>query len=94
MTYQPDPIDTSHIELSPEILALTEELARNVHDHYVRERMAHGWTYGPHRDDEAMHNPTLIPYDQLPESEKEYDRKSAMETVKAIIALGYRIERG
>ncbi len=94
MTYQPHPIDTSHVELSPEILALTEQLARNVHDHYVSQRLASGWTYGPQRDDEAMQNPTLVPYDDLPEPEKAYDRRTAMETVKAIVALGYRIEKG
>ena len=32
-------------------------------------------------------------YDALPESEKEYDRTTAMETVKTILALGYRIEK-
>jgi hypothetical protein len=34
-----------------------------------------------------------VPYDQLPESEKEYDRKMATGTIKAILALGYRIEK-
>ena len=35
--------------------------------------------------------PCLAPYDQLPEKEKDYDRATAGETLKAILKLGYRI---
>ena len=35
----------------------------------------------------------LVPYDELPESEKEYDRNTAIETLKLIIKLGYKITR-
>jgi hypothetical protein len=51
--------------------------------------MAEGWTYGPERDDQTKKHPCLVPYDELPDSEKVYDRKAAMETLKAIAALGY-----
>jgi len=94
LTYEPAPIDTSHIQLSDELLALTERLAENAHDVWAKQRIAEGWTYGPRRDDAAKQNPDLVPYGELPESEKDYDRNAAMETLKAIVALGYRIERG
>jgi hypothetical protein len=94
MTYQPKPIDTSDVQLSATLLALTEQLAENAHDLYARQRMAEGWRYGPQRNDVTKENPTLVPYQDLPESEKDYDRNMAMETLKAIIALGYRIEQG
>jgi hypothetical protein len=55
--------------------------------------MAEGWTYGPKRDDATKTHPSLVPYEQLSESEKDYDRATAMETVKTILALGYRIEK-
>jgi hypothetical protein len=94
MTYQPKPIDTSDVQLSATLLALTEQLAENAHDLYARQRMAEGWRYGPQRNDVTKENPTLVPYQDLPESEKDYDRNMAMETLKAIIAFGYRIEQG
>jgi hypothetical protein len=94
MTYQPKPIDTSDVQLSATLLALTEQLAENAHDLYARQRMAEGWRYGLQRNDVTKENPTLVPYQDLPESEKDYDRNMAMETLKAIIALGYRIEQG
>lgn len=72
---------------------LVERLAENTHDIYVRQRLADGWRYGPERNDAKKENPTLVPYQELPESEKEYDRQMAVETLKAIIALGYRIEK-
>ena len=89
----PEPIDTSNVELSEDILELTELLAKNAHDHWALQRMAEGWSYGPWRDDGKKEHPCLIPYKDLEESDKEYDRKGAMETLKAIIALGYKIEK-
>lgn len=91
--YVPNPIDTSSVQLSIDLLKLTERLAENAHDNWAILRMCEGWTWGVQRDDEAKNNPDLIPYGDLSDSEKEYDRKSAMETLKAIIALGYKIER-
>ena len=93
MDYKPAPRDTSSVELPPEIVELTETLARNAHENWARQRMADGWRYGPRRDDARKEHPSLVPYERLPESEKEYDRRTAMETVKTILALGYRIEK-
>ena len=92
MTYEPKPIDTSSITLSPDLLELTERLAENSHDHWAAQRLAQGWTPGP-RDDVKMQNPCLVPYAELSEKEKAYDRTTAMETLKAIVTLGYRIEK-
>ena len=91
MQYDPRPIDTSHVELTREVLDLIERLAENTHDVWARQRMADGWSHGPRRDDTLKHNPCLVPYAQLSESEKEYDRKTAIETLKMIVALGYEI---
>jgi hypothetical protein len=91
MSYQPKPIDTSKVTLPAEIVQLTELLAKNAHENWSKQRMSDGWRYGPKRDDVKKENPCLVPYEQLPESEKEYDRKTAMETLKTIQALGYGI---
>jgi len=91
--YRPHPISTAGVELSPEILELTELLARNAHEIWAQQRLAEGWKYGPLRNDAVREHPCLVPYDDLPESEKEYDRKMAMETLKVILALGYRIAK-
>ena len=93
MNYVPRPIPTEDITLPDDLLQLTEKLAENAHDHWALQRLGDGWTYGAERNDPQKQHPCLIPYDQLPNSEKEYDRNAAMETLKAIIALGYRIEK-
>lgn len=90
--YTPSPISTSDVELSDELKQLVEQLARNVHDIWALGRINEGWTYGPERNDALKQHPCLIDYDELPESEKEYDRNTAMETLKMIIKLGWRIE--
>ena len=93
MDYQPVPIDTHGVVLSDEIVKLTEYLARNAHEVWSRERMSNGWRWGPERNDERKEHPSLVPYEQLSEPEKELDRQTAMETLRVIVALGFRIER-
>ena len=91
--YIPNPIDTSDIELPEELLALTEKIAENVHENWSAGRIAEGWTSGEERDDKKKTTPCLIPYAELPEIEKEYDRVTALQSLKLIIALGYKIEK-
>ncbi|MDF2540704.1 MAG: ryanodine receptor [Herbinix sp.] len=93
MMYKPNPFDTTKIELSEDIKQLTELLAQNTHEVWAAKRMSEGWTYGSVRDDRKMQHPGLIPYDNLSEVEKEYDRNTAMETLKVIKAMGYQITK-
>lgn len=90
--YKPNPIDTSDLVLSAELLELTEKIAENVHDVWAVGRLEQGWTYGKERNDELKTTPCLVPYSELPESEKEYDRNTALETLKLIIKLGYKLD--
>jgi ryanodine receptor 2 len=89
--YIPKPIDTGDIRLGEDIEQLCEQLAKNTHEVWSATRLKDGWTYGPVRDDQKLTHPCLIPYDELPESEKEYDRNTSQETLKLIIKLGYKI---
>ena len=91
--YQPEPINTDDVELDRSLLELTEMLAEQVHDRWAKGRMDDGWTYGPQRDDAGKKHPCLVPYSELPESEKEYDRATALTTLKLILKLNYRISR-
>ncbi|MGE5418010.1 MAG: RyR domain-containing protein [Acidobacteriota bacterium] len=91
MTYKPGPIDTSSVVLSNEVLELTELLAKNTHEIWAKQRIADGWEFGLLRDDNNKKHPCLVPYEELPDSEKEYDRNTALETLKVMVALGYRI---
>ena len=91
-TYIPRPLDTSAIRLSPALLELTEQIAANVHEVWAQQRIADGWRYGRERNDERKEHPCLVPYDELPDSEKQYDRNTAMETLKVIKLLGFEIK--
>ena len=55
--------------------------------------MSQGRTWGSQRYDQAKKHQDIVPYRDLPESEKEYDRMTAMETLKVIVGLGYIVER-
>jgi ryanodine receptor 2 len=91
-TYIPKPIDTTNVELGDELVELASKLIVNAHDRWGRQRIDDGWTYGPRRNDETREHPCLVPYEELPESEKIYDRIMVTEALKATIALGFAIE--
>ena len=93
MDYMPKPVDTGDIRIPDELLSLREMIAENVHDVWAVGRMSEGWRYGEEKDSEKKTTPYLVPYDELEESVKEYDRNTAMETLKLIIKMGYRIEK-
>lgn len=89
--YIPRPINTNDVALPEELTALAEEIAKNVHEVWSEGRMKEGWTYGEERDDLTKHHPCLVPYEQLTETEKEYDRRTSQETLKLILKLGFKI---
>lgn len=92
-TYSPKLLDLKHIELPKIYEDLREAIAENAHDTWALERQSEGWTWGPKRDDSKLETPDMVPYSQLPESEKQYDRLMAADTLRLLMALGYRIER-
>jgi ryanodine receptor 2 len=89
--YIPQPIDTSDIELPEELNPLLEAMAKNVHEVWAQTRIAQGWQYGPERNDAEKRHPMLIPYEDLPEEERVYDRNTSVETLKLIVKLGFEI---
>ncbi|MBR5863231.1 MAG: Ryanodine receptor Ryr [Alistipes sp.] len=91
--YVPQPMDTSDIHLPEELNLLIEAMAKNVHEVWAQSRMEQGWTYGAERNDALKHHPCLIPYEELPEIEKAYDRDTALGTLKLISKLGFKISK-
>lgn len=89
--YIPNPLDTSDVKLPDELETLVEQMAKNVHEVWAETRIKQGWTYGEQRDDKLKTHPCLVPYEELPEDEKEYDRNTALGTLKLITKLGFRI---
>lgn len=92
-TYTPTPLDTRDIELPKELDELIERMARNVHEVWAQGRMAEGWTWGEQRDDQRKTHPCLVPYEELPDAEREYDRQTAVQTLKLILKLGFKIHK-
>ena len=90
-TYIPQPIDTSDVVLPEELNQLAEQMAKNVHEIWSQTRISQGWTYGPERNDTEKKHPCLVPYEELPEEEKVYDRNTSQETLKFIIKKGFAI---
>ena len=89
--YTPQPIDTKDVVLPEELSELAEMIAKNVHEVWSAGRMKDGWTYGEVRNDAELQHPCLVPYEELTETEKEYDRNTSQETLKLIMKLGFKI---
>ena len=89
--YVPHPINVDNIPLDGDLEELQEAIAENAHDVWAEARIKEGWTYGKERDDEKLKHPDLIPYTVLPDSEKEYDRLMAFNTIKLVKKLGFDI---
>lgn len=92
-TYVPQPMDTSDVQLPEELNELVEKMAKNVHDVWAQSRISQGWTYGPERNDALKHHPCLVPYEELPEVERAYDRDTALGTLKLIVKAGFKISK-
>jgi hypothetical protein len=92
-TYHPDPINTAAVKLPAELEKLVERLAEHVHAIWAKQRIEDGWSWGPERNDKEKLHPGLVPYGQLSEKEKQYDRQTAQETLKVVLQLGYKIEK-
>lgn len=91
--YDPSPIGLDDVELSAELTELREAIAENAHEIWAKARTDQGWTYGPERNDKKKQTPDMVPYCNLPESEKLYDREMAMQTLKLVKKLGFEIVR-
>ena len=89
--YVPQPVDTSDIQLPEELSELVEQIAKNVHEVWAQSRMEQGWTWGEERSDALKQHPCLVPYEELPEVEKAYDRDTVLGTLKLICKLGFKI---
>ncbi|MEG1433914.1 RyR domain-containing protein [Eubacterium sp.] len=92
-TYIPQPLDTENIVLSKELQELVELLSKNTHEVWSKERMSTGWTYGEERNDTLKKHPCLIPYEELTDAEQAYDRNTSTETIKVLLAMGFKISR-
>ena len=91
--YIPKPIDTSDVTLSKEILDMTEVIAKNTHENWAKNKIEDGWVYGDSLDENMRTHPCLTEYEKLSEEDKEYDRVTAIETIKLLLKLGYKIVR-
>ena len=91
--YEPHPLDLDDVKIEPELMELREAIAENAHEVWAKTRKDQGWAYGAERDDAKKLHPDMIPYNLLPESEKEYDRQMAINTIKLVKKLGWELKK-
>jgi class 3 adenylate cyclase len=80
----------TQIVISPEQL---EVISRREHDRWMAERQRQGWTYGKTRDDARKHHPSLVPWEELSEAEKQKDRDTVHNMPVLISKAGFQIRK-
>jgi len=75
-------------------IEIIENISEQVHKVWMSNRIKEGWTYGPERNDSLKQTPCIVPYNDLPEIEKDYDRNTVKTTINALYELGYNIQKG
>lgn len=70
-----------------------ETMAELEHERWCRERRAEGWTAGPTRDDARKVTPYLVPWAELAEDVKDYDRNAVRSLPELLTSAGYEIVR-
>lgn len=90
--YTPQPVNTSRVRLPNSVMLLAELLSHNAHEVWAQGRIEQGWRWGTARDNETKLHPDLIPYEDLTEQDKQYDRDTSISALKVITALGYILE--
>ena len=89
--YTPQPLDTGGVKIPEGIMIIADDLAKNIHEVWANRRVAEGWEYGTEHQYVLKKHPSLVPYEELPESEKDYDRNTALETIRYLLSHGYEI---
>lgn len=91
--YKPEPPDLSILDGRSDLQPLIEGMAAMIHDAWSAERMRNEWSYGPVRNDERKEHPSLKPYDELSEEDKELDRVTVRSSIAALLHLGYDVSK-
>lgn len=95
--YMPHKINLDDVELDEDLEDLLEAIAENAHDVWAEMRMKEGYVFGKDnnsdKDKGPLTNKDLVPYSDLPDSEKQYDREMAEQTLKLAKRLGFKVTR-
>ncbi|XP_075257500.1 ryanodine receptor 2-like isoform X3 [Convolutriloba macropyga] len=90
--YKPAPYDIAIVQLGPVMSKLVELLAENTHNIWAEAKIARSWTHGAQDSASMKRTPLLTEYKNLDPVARKGVRNSAVEAIKLIVVLGYRIE--
>ncbi|KAF1427970.1 Ryanodine receptor 2, partial [Spheniscus humboldti] len=91
--FNPQPVDTSNITIPEKLEYFINKYAEHSHDKWSMEKFANGWMYGETYSESAKVQPLMKQYKLLSEKEKEIYRWPIKESLKTMLAWGWRIER-
>ncbi|CAB1450415.1 unnamed protein product [Pleuronectes platessa] len=91
--FDPKPVETTNTIIPERLDTFVNKYAEHTHDKWAFEKIQNNWTYGELLDDNAKTHPMLRPYKTFSEKDKEIYRWPIKESVKAMLAWEWTLEK-
>uniref|UniRef100_A0A6I8Q7E5 Ryanodine receptor 1 n=1 Tax=Xenopus tropicalis TaxID=8364 RepID=A0A6I8Q7E5_XENTR len=91
--FDPKPIETLNVIIPEKLDGFINKYAEYTHDKWAFEKIQNNWSYGEAVDEEAKTHPMLRPYKTFSEKDKEIYRWPIKESLKAMIAWEWTVEK-
>ncbi|MEQ2289563.1 Ryanodine receptor 1, partial [Ameca splendens] len=91
--FDPKPVETTNTIIPERLDAFINKYAEHTHDKWAFEKIQNNWTYGEVLDENAKTHPMLRPYKTFSEKDKEIYRWPSKESIKAMLAWEWTLEK-
>ncbi|KAM7397959.1 hypothetical protein PAMA_006028 [Pampus argenteus] len=91
--FDPKPVETTNTIIPERLDAFINKYAEYTHDRWAFEKIQNNWSYGEVLDENAKTHPMLRPYKTFSEKDKEIYRWPIKESVKAMLAWEWNLDK-
>ncbi|XDC62019.1 hypothetical protein R6Z07M_013201 [Ovis aries] len=91
--FDPRPVETLNVIIPEKLDSFINKFAEYTHEKWAFDKIQNNWSYGENIDEELKTHPMLRPYKTFSEKDKEIYRWPIKESLKAMIAWEWTIEK-
>nr|XP_042717007.1 LOW QUALITY PROTEIN: ryanodine receptor 1 [Chrysemys picta bellii] len=91
--FDPKPVETLNVIIPEKLDTFINKYAEHTHEKWAFDKIQNNWTFGETIDEEAKTHPMLRPYKTFSEKDKEIYRWPIKESLKAMIAWEWTVEK-
>uniref|UniRef100_A0A8C3VA48 Ryanodine receptor 1 n=1 Tax=Catharus ustulatus TaxID=91951 RepID=A0A8C3VA48_CATUS len=91
--FDPKPVETLNVIIPEKLDTFINKYAEYTHEKWAFDKIQNNWTFGEAVDEEAKTHPMLRPYKTFSEKDKEIYRWPIKESLKAMLAWEWTVEK-